>query len=201
MAISMGPSHLEALERSLPSEKTHSFDPFESRLCRNVRNGLGQALLAALPDGDLPAVLDRARAVVPAGADSAVRRYVATRIEKYRVLFNALPAAGQPATDEWTIAQYLWDQALFFECHEWLEGVWRQREGATQKMVQALIWAAGAYSHLEYSRIEAAAKLAARAVRALAQYRAQVPAQFDADILIDKLADLDPEPPQFGQVR
>lgn len=182
-------------------EKDKPFDPFESRLCRDVRNGLGQAFLASLPGGDLPALFDTALAAAPADADRTVKQYVDHRIEKYQAVFNTLRAAGKTAADQWTTAQLLWDQALFFECHEWLETIWQQREGADKKMVQALIWAAGAYSHLEYGRSEAAAKLAARAVRGLAEYRAQVPAQFDADMLIEKLADLDPVPPRFGPSR
>ena len=65
-------------------------------------------------------------------------------------------------------------------------------------MIQAVIWSAGAYSHLEYGRTDAAGKLAARAIVGLRCYREQVPAPIDVDALVNKLEALDPVPPQFS---
>ncbi len=135
---------------------------------------------------------------MPADADQVIKNYVKKRAESYRAVFAGMRSAGIKAGDTWSIALLLWDQGLFFECHEWLETKWCRSEGAEKKMIQAVIWSAGAYSHLEYGRIGAAGKLAARAIVGLRHYREQVPELFDVDVLVHSLEALDPVPPRFS---
>jgi hypothetical protein len=184
----------------LNSNKIKRFNPFESRLCRTVRNTLGQSLLAAIPAGEMEPVSRVAQAYAPADADEVIKNYVNKRATSYRAVFAGMRSAGIQAGDSWNIALLLWDQRLFFECHEWLEKKWRRSEGAEKKMIQAVIWSAGAYAHLEYGRIDAAGKLAARAIVGLRRYREQVPALFDVDVLVNKLEALDPVPPKFSSL-
>jgi hypothetical protein len=174
------------------------FNPFESRLCRTVRNELGQALLAAIPAGEFESITRYAQGVVPIGAGSAVEQYVKRRLKGYRTVLDAMNSGAGAAGNPWRPAVLLWNQGFFFECHEWLESRWRRSAGPEKKMIQTLIWAAGVYSHLEYGRAAEAGKLAARAVEGLKQYRGLVPAPFDVDRLIAKLEALDPIPPQFN---
>lgn len=180
------------------TDRHQTFNPFESRVCRDVRNHLGQSFLAALPNGNMEPVLKDARRVAPADADDVISAYVDTRVERYRAVLTTIRSADTPFPDAWVIALLLWDQELFFECHEWLEMTWRRREGAEKKMIQALILAAGAYSHLSYGRADQARKLAARAVAGLTRYRELVPGLFDLDMLVRKLESLDSVPPKFG---
>jgi hypothetical protein len=184
----------------LNSNKIKRFNPFESRLCRTVRNTLGQNLLAAIPTREMKPVSQVAQKYAAADADEVIRSYVNKRVTSYRAFFSGLRSTGTQAGDTWTIARLLWDQRLFFECHEWLEKKWRRSEGAEKKMIQAVIWSAGAYAHLEYGRIDAAGKLAARAIVGLRRYREQVAALFDVDVLVNKLEALDPVPPKFSSL-
>ena len=180
------------------SNKIIQFNPFESRACRTVRNTLGQSLLAAIPTGEMGPVFRVSQKYAPADADEVIKTYVNKRVASYRAVFTGMRSAGIQTGDTWCIALLLWDQRLFFECHEWLEKRWRRSEGTEKKMIQALIWSAGAYSHLEYGRIAAAGKLAARAIVGLNHCREQVPAMFNVDVLVNKLKALDPIPPKFS---
>ncbi len=151
-----------------------------------------------MPAGEMEPVSRVAQEYAPADADEAIKGYVNKRAASYRAVFAGMRSAGIQAGDIWYVALLLWDQGLFFECHEWLEKTWRRSEGAEKKMIQAVIWSAGAYSHLEYGRTAEAGKLAARAIVGLRRYREQVPALFDVDVLVNKLEALDPVPPKFG---
>ena len=172
------------------------FNPFESRLCRTVRNTLGQSLLAAITAGEMESISRVVHAYAP--AETVINNYVTKRQVRYRAVVEEMGSAGIQAGDTWDIALLLWNQALFFECHEWLETIWGRKAGAEKEMIQAMIWSAGAYSHLEYGRTDAAGKLAARAIGVLKRHRERVPELFDVDVLVSKLEALDPVPPKFG---
>ena len=151
-----------------------------------------------MPAGEIETVSRVAQKYAPADAEEFIKSYVNKRLASYRAVFSGMRSVGIQAGDTWTIALLLWDQGLFFECHEWLEKKWHRSEGAEKKMIQAVIWSAGAYSHLEYGRIAAAGKLAARAIVGLNHCREQVPELFDVDVLVNKLKALDPIPPKFS---
>lgn len=180
------------------SNRIKNFNPFESRLCRTVRNTLGQSLLAAIPTGEMEPVSRVAQEQTPSDADEVIRNYVNNRVASYRTVLAGMRSAGIQAGDTWYLAFLLWNQALFFECHEWLEKKWRRSEGAEKKTIQTMIWSAGVYAHLEYGRTAEAGKLAVRAIVGLKHYREQVPELFDVDVLVNKLEALDPVPPKFS---
>jgi uncharacterized protein len=173
------------------------FDPFTSRQCRQARNEMAQALLAAIASRDSGLLSAVARQYSDGRLAAPVKDYVNDRMKRYRVLLASTGCAARPPKDAWFTAAMLWNEGLFFECHEWIELQWHRSEDAAKKVAQSLIRAAGAYSHLEYGRVSAARKLAARAISGLTQYRDKVPAPFDADRLIEKLARLDDAPPHF----
>lgn len=163
-----------------------------------MRNALGSSFLEAIPAGEIEPVSRVARECAPADADEVIKHYVKKRAAKYQAVFDGMRSAGVQAGDTWYIAFLLWNQGLFFECHEWLEQKWCRSEGAEKKMLQVMIWSAGSYAHLEYGRTAAAGKLAARATVGLKHYREQVPGLFDVDVLVSKLEALDPVPPEFS---
>ena len=140
-----------------------------------------------------------AQEYAPADVDPVIKNYVAKREMAYRAVFDGMRSAGIQAGDIWSIALLLWNQALFFECHEWLEKIWGRSEGSEKEMIQAMIGSAGAYAHLEYGRTAAAGKLAARAIVAQKHYRERVPDLFDVVVLVSKLEALDPVPPKFSK--
>lgn len=175
-----------------------AFDPFQDRLCRDIRNDLSAGLLAMLHDAEsrlaeTMAAKYRAMAIAP-----WMRDYLEERLTRYRRVLAQIKAAGLDREETYGIAVLLWDQELFFEVHEWLEQRWLTAGGPEKEILQALIRAAGTYVHLRHGRPQGAKKMAAKAVAALVAHRALVPAVFNVDTLIAKLAALDPIPPKFG---
>jgi uncharacterized protein len=174
------------------------FDPFESRLCRNIRNELSESLMKALHGRDMGPPTAVARKYVSESAEPFIIGYIDDRLTRYRTIMTQLRSAHIQIRDTFIISLLLWDQELFFEVHEWLERKWRNSEGAEKMLFQALIRAAGAYVHLEHGGTAAARKMASKAVASLIRCKALVPLCFNVDVLIDKLEELDPVPPKLG---
>jgi hypothetical protein len=93
----------------LKPDTIKQFNPFESRLCRSVRNALGQSLVAAIASGKWGPVSRAARKNAPVDTDAATSNYVTARVASYRVVFSGLQATGTPAGDTWSVALLLWD--------------------------------------------------------------------------------------------
>ncbi|MGD9687768.1 MAG: DUF309 domain-containing protein, partial [Desulfobacter sp.] len=70
-------------------------------------------------------------------------------------------------------------EALFFECHEWLEQNYRAAQGQEKKVLQAMIRTAGTFELLAYNRKKAAVSVAAKALAVLEPHLLQVPESFD----------------------
>lgn len=177
----------------LGSSGSGTFDPFNDRLSRDLRNDLSAGLLAALAGGDPAPFLTVAAAyrqqpdLPPYASD-----YLAERLACYRVV---VATAGR---DREQAPLLLWDHELFFEFHELLEQRWRQAAGVEKEVLQGLIRAAGSYVHRRAGNTAGAAKMAARAAGAIRQYRDRLPAGFAAEPLLAGLAATDAPPPRFG---
>jgi len=52
------------------------------------------------------------------------------------------------------IGGIMFNESLFFECHEYLEGVWLREKGVRRDFLKGLIHAAVAFYHLEYENIK-----------------------------------------------
>lgn len=174
-----------------------AFDPFEDRLCRDLRNDLSEGLMAMLSlgkSGGLDAVLARYRqgGVPPFASD-----YLNDRLARYRTVLGQIEASGTQADDTYAIARLLWNEELFFEVHEWLEAAWMKATGTDRLILQALIRAAGTYVHLRHGRPAGARKMADKAVTTLLRYKSLVPQAFPVEELVARLATLDPLPPKF----
>jgi len=181
------------------SQDRQQFDPFQDRLCRDIRNDLSESLMAVIAEADsdlISPVVERYKAgkIAP-----CMRDYLDDRLTRYRTIFKQIEAVGMQPDDTYEIAVLLWDQGLFFEVHEWLEKKWLKADGAEKIVLQALIRAAGVYVHLEHGRREGAKKMALKAVASLVQYKAMVPPVFTVEGLVAKLTALDPVPPKFGK--
>ena len=100
-----------------------SFAPFENRLCRDIRNDLAKSFLTAIQERcmdplDNTLLALKQKELAPWHVD-----YIDNRLPRYQTILAHLESI--PA-DIFTTAVLLWDQALFFECHEWLEPFWIQ---------------------------------------------------------------------------
>ena len=176
------------------------FDPFESRLCRDIRNELSESLMKAICNGDIGSSYTVAEKYMSEGIEPFIKSYIDNRIMRYKAIVTQIQTANIQNHETYIIAILLWDQELFFEVHEWLEKKWRNSQGAEKIILQALIRAAGTYMHLEYGRHMGAKKMASKAVDTLIQYKESIPV-FSVELLISKLKSLDPVPPKFGTNR
>jgi hypothetical protein len=171
-----------------------SFAPFENRLCRDIRNDLAKSFLTALQERCMEPV-DRTllalkqKELAPWHVD-----YIDNRLPRYQTILAHLESI--PA-DIFTTAVLLWDQALFFECHEWLEPFWIQATGKEKKLIQALIRSAGTYALLEAGRNPGAKKTAEKALAFLTANTSLIPGIFTSARLISALKSLDSPPPKF----
>ncbi len=66
----------------------------------------------------------------------------------------------------------LFNSGLFFECHEYLEGVWRATTGPDRDFYQGIIQAASAFYHAEKDNMHGARMLTRKALRRLEHYPA-----------------------------
>lgn len=180
------------------SHKITKFDPFESRLCRQVRNGLSESLMNSIQKGNTRPSQVVAETFRPDHGEPILTNYIDDRITRYQAVLAQIQPPDIPIYDTYFIALVLWDQGLFFEVHEWLEAKWLQSKGAEKAVLQALIRAAGTYVHLEAGRPEKAKKMVAKALPPLIQHKALVPGFFNIDLLITSLDPLNPVPPKLG---
>ena len=149
------------------------FDPFNDRLARDIRNALSSALVVSLPSltkvkEASAALLNNAR-LLPhheAYIHERLRRYQAVQetVKTHKVSGIVCPALA------------MWDEQLFFEVHECLEGEWYPAPpGDRKKALQALICAAGTFVHVEQGNKVGAAKMSARAINGFTEFGHALP--------------------------
>jgi hypothetical protein len=150
---------------------TH-FDPFNSRLARDIRNALSKSFLHAI-DGKDAAIFQRCVAdYLLQEFESVYERYIKNRLKKYEEVF-AIMAQGK-LEDVLQQAAIFWDYGLYFEMHELLEPVWKMAEGEKRKALQGLIRGAGMKIHAENNNLKAAVSMGAKALVDLAKYGSEL---------------------------
>ena len=179
-----------------PSD-TAVFNPFENRLCRDVRNELSESLLRSITDGSIGPSQVIADKYIGENPKPAVIHYIQDRLTRYQALLSGMSSADRNRSSIYPFAVLLWNEGLFFEVHEWMEVQWKGRHGVEKKIIQSLIQAAGMYIHLEYGRKEGAEKIARKAVSGLRMHREAARRYFNVDLLIEHLAKFDPTPPKL----
>jgi hypothetical protein len=169
-----------------------TFDPFQDRQSRDIRNGLSRAFIEAVAGHDPePFRREAARALVGV-PEERYRTYIAERRRRYE---EALLRLQDESTDVLRQAALLWDMQLFFEAHELLEKAWMQAAGDDKLVLQAMIRAAGVYIKLEYGYGETARKMSGKALPVLNAHRAALAAFFDPEPLLLALANPTLPPP------
>lgn len=170
------------------------FNPFENRLCRDVRNSIGHSLILSVNQRSfLP--LDKAVLSFKLHHETkSIKEYIHYRKECLARLLKELKTQDLNNSQEY-IRIFLWNHGLFFEFHELLEEEWKAAEGNEKKALQALILAAITYEHLTYHRMNPARKTAQKAFRLLKDSKEHLPLFLDPDLFISKLQSPDPDPP------
>ncbi len=175
-----------------------TFDPFESRLCRDIRNTIGHGFIKSLQNGSIKTFSSDIQKFESLKTPSVIKHYIHHRqacLEKISKQIKTLPGDHDHFFE---IANLLWSHELYFEVHEWLEEKWMSSKGDEKKSIQALILSAIAYEQLTYNRKSPAQKVAAKAIVLLKEYRTAIPNPFDPDILIGSLLNLELNSPRVN---
>ena len=123
------------------------FDPFESRLCRDIRNRLGHAFVLALQKKDIRPFTEAADPYPTGTTPWPIRDYIRHRQACLTGLIEKIHALQLKPEHEGIISLLLWNLELFYEFHEWMEIQWQSASGRNKKAFQALILCAITYEH------------------------------------------------------
>ncbi len=173
---------------------TQSFNPFEDRLSRDIRNELSEGLAIAIESGNVDKLIKTVEKYRQQPLAECYRTYLEDRYSRYE---KALAGISLDITDPIHRGLILWDLGLFFEVHEVLEHAWYTAEGAMKLTLQALVRAAGVYIKREYGYYDSAARIAEKAVPVLAENRSLLIGYFHPDQLITALLDPKSVPPRL----
>lgn len=163
-----------------------TFDPFQDRLSRDIRNQLSESIIPCLRTMDLaPArqVAERFLALQPGPEQVA---YIEQRLIGYAHFLERVSAGPEDVLWQGLV---LWDLGLHFEVHEILEYAWHRCQGEEKLLLQAMIRAAGVYIKADYGYAEAAAKLAAKALPVLETNRQRLAAYIAPERLYAAMRD------------
>ena len=172
------------------------FDPFNNRLCRNVRNALSENFKTVLEQKKMQPVRRVAEFFLNDPMPTCVKTYINQRLAAYEQVLEYV--RSHQLVDPLDIAFVIWDRHLFFETHEYLEQHWMTADGDDKQLLQAIIRAAGAYVHLEQGNLIGAKRIAAKAVAVLERHQDRLSPYADARLLLGKLKSLDPIPPTLA---
>ena len=153
------------------------FDPFKTRLARDIRNNLSKAFLQALAEKDV-SVFQRCTAdFLQQNSEPPYAHYVKERLARYEEAYAIIEKRKLKKILQQV--PILWDLKLYFEMHELLELEWKKAEGGRRRALQGLIRAAGMKIHAENNNGKVAVSMGVKALADLMRYR-------------DELADLVP---------
>lgn len=98
------------------------------------------------------------------------RDYVQDRILRFERTLRAcqiILSEPEALSRDLRIGAVLFNEGLFFDCHEYLEGAWRRAAGEDKLMTQGLIQAAAAFHKLELGSPSGAVELLGKAAEKL----------------------------------
>ena len=171
------------------------FDPFNSRLSRDIRNTLSEAFVDALLQVDKSRYQSTAEQWLARNLDDLHAGYIRDRLKRYDHVFDQIMI--NRINDAKLQTLIIWNHGLFFEVHEHLERIWQQTTGDEYQALKGLIQAAGVYIHLKFNRRPAAARLAIKSSDRIRKYSACLTFIANLKLLLDKLKNLDIIPPQL----
>lgn len=173
----------------------NKFDPFIDRLSRDIRNSLSEAFIGALAEMAPSAcreAVDIWRAKNPSGV---YLEYIQDRWRRYDRVFKqvTIDRLDNPLLRSLVI----WNNGLFFEFHDHLEGLWKQSSGDERQGFKGLIKAAGVYIHLENGNQQAAKRLSVKSHLLIRQHSRSLIFITNLENLALKLERLDPVAPRL----
>ena len=180
-----------------PKRKTvaKTFDPFNDRLSRDIRNTLSEAFCDALSRKEQAEYRNAAEKWLATKPADIYCFYIQSRLLRYDRVFDIVKAKG--LDDALLQVLVIWNQQLFFEVHEHLESIWHRASGDQRQSLKGLIKAAGVYIHMEQNHLQAVRSLSTKSIDLIQQYSHCLTFISNLDVLIDKLKILDPVPPKL----
>jgi hypothetical protein len=172
---------------------SRSFDPFNDRLSRDIRNSLSDALVASLKQRKAEVYLEQSRKWFEKKPVAFYSEYIQDRIRRYDLTFQKIQR--NHLDDARIQALILWNHGLFFEVHDILEDIWHKTQAEERQAIKGLIKAAGVYVHLEYNRSDSAERLAVKAAGLLRKYAGNLGFISNLNALISALKTCNPLPP------
>lgn len=172
-----------------------TFDPFNDRLARDIRNSLSSALVSDLSAGCDGSIEEVARHWELQHLSAIYQDYIRQTLERYRQVGAHIKAAG--IQDPRHQSLVLWNAGLFFELHELLETIWHGTQGPERTGLKGLIQAAGVYVHQMRGNLTAARGLARRAIQNLLAGEAQLDFIANLEQLTEGLHDPSRPPPRL----
>jgi hypothetical protein len=171
------------------------FDPFNNRLSRDIRNTLSEAFMAALSRMEPSAYRDEADIWRAKNPSQIYLEYIQDRLQRFDRVFEQIKAnhLDEPLLQSLVI----WNNGLFFEFHDHLEGIWKQAAGDDREALKGLIKAAGVYVHHEFNHQQAVKSLSPKSYNLIRQYAHCLTFIKNLDVLLQKLRALDPDPPKL----
>jgi hypothetical protein len=176
-------------------KKAESFDPFNDRTARDIRNTLSEALAAALAAKDPAEYLRAGRRWRSQNLSPHYIHYIDMRLQRYDLVFNMIRA--DRIDDPLHQAVVIWNQGLFFEVHDHLEAIWHAASGDERQALKGLIKAAGVYVHLEQRHLPAAGSLARKSYDLLRQYPHCLAFIANYETFLEKLKKCEADPPRL----
>lgn len=173
-----------------------TFNPFEDRLSRDLRNNLSEAFAHAIETGSSEPLLTMVTEFRNMQTPPFYQEYLEDRFTRYQM---ALETIGHGITDPISRGLILWDLRLFFEFHEVLEHTWYSATGPMKMTLQALIRAAGVYIKQEYGFHDSAARIAAKAIPVLLENKHLLAPYFKVEKLTTALAEPRQPPPKLQE--
>ncbi len=172
-----------------------TFDPFNDRTARDIRNSLSTALVGELTANSGSGVAATADRWLSTPLAATHRRYLQECTQRYRQVLEDICAAGIRAPLLQAVA--LWNAGLYFELHELLETIWPNAAEPEHTALKGWIQAAGAYLHLQRGKPDAARGLALKARRNLTAGAEALAYIVNLDRLIRALEQPEPQAPRL----
>ncbi|BHH82650.1 DUF309 domain-containing protein [Desulforhopalus sp. 52FAK] len=138
--------------------ENETFNPFEDRFSRDMRNAMSSALATAIETGETTELTSVVASYRKQDLAPHYRNYLEVRYERFTLALDSIHVEQEPIEQ----AVILWNQKLYFEVHEVLEHAWYDAGGNYKLLLQALIRAAGTYVKLECGYTEVAKKIAGK---------------------------------------
>ena len=171
------------------------FDTFNNRLSRDIRNTLAEAFMEAVSAGQPSAYREEADIWRGKNPSKVYLDYIENRLQRYDRVFKQIDASR--LEDPLLQSLVIWNNGLFFEFHDHLEGLWKQATGDQRQALKGMIKAAGVYVHHEFNHQQAVESLSPKSYDLIRQYAHCLTFIKNLDALLQKLRTLDPDPPRL----